>query len=337
MQDTEVIMFYEHSKLAEAPDFVAVANTDLVNIVNVGAGDQVMMWDHFPGDYDISLIGGPSDSVSGAANQLVLQGSDIAWGTGRWQVPSLGFSDTTFVTASGDGGWVAFGEGSVDPVGRIIMYNATRDSITNVIQVNDLMTNANETVRGLSLNHDGTLGVARGDDAYFFSTDLRKQGRGDLPGGGAGAALHPLHADYPSLDNFDGTYHPDTHLAFIGTAEGTIDIFDAFHFNRVGRIFIRDMMVGPLAAVLPFPEDNTAFQCTSVPVLNGSGQLLGEAIDIYSDDRGDVPWPDIDTDPGTPSEDKCVVIKLFGITSSGGVVVVDVRKGDILRDHPARG
>ncbi|MCK5650102.1 MAG: hypothetical protein KAJ42_01940, partial [Gemmatimonadetes bacterium] len=198
---TEVRLFYEHSALAEAPDFTAIANADLVEIINVGAGDQVIIYDHLPGD-TIPVSGGPSDSVSGAGNAALAAGADVWWATGRWQVPSLGFSDTTFVTASGDGGWVAFGEGSVDPIGRVIMFNAAADSITNVIQVTDLMTNASETVRGLALNHDGTLGVARGFDAYFFSTDLRKQGRADLPGGGAGAALHPLHADYPSLDNY---------------------------------------------------------------------------------------------------------------------------------------
>ena len=183
----------------------------------------------------------------------------------------------------------------------------------------------------------GDGGGAGGGAANYCRTDRRTRGGAHLPGGGAGATLHPLHSDYPSLDNYDGIYNPDTHLAFVGTGEGTIDIFDAFHFNRIGRIFIRDVIVGPLAAVLPFPDDNTDFQCSSVNVFNGSGQVVGESIDIYQDARGDSPWPDIVDDPATPTEDKCVVIKLFGITSSGGVVVVDVRKGDILRDHPARG
>jgi hypothetical protein len=31
-----------------------------------------------------------------------------------------------------------------------------------------------------------------------------------------------------------------------------------------------------------------------------------------------------------------VVLKLYGTTDSGGVVVVDVRKNDVLRDHPSR-
>ena len=36
------------------------------------------------------------------------------------------------------------------------------------------------------------------------------------------------------------------------------------------------------------------------------------------------------------TDDACIVVKLFAVTSTGGVVVVDVRKADILRDHPAR-
>ncbi len=39
---------------------------------------------------------------------------------------------------------------------------------------------------------------------------------------------------------------------------------------------------------------------------------------------------------GGPTEDSCIVVKLVGITDAGGVVVVDVRKSDLLRDHPAR-
>jgi hypothetical protein len=175
--------------------------------------------------------------------------------------------------------------------------------------------------------------VARGNQAYFFSTDLRLQGVADLPAGGSGAALHPLHANYPSFGppNNQG-YDPDTHLAFLGTGEGTIDIIDAFHFNRLGRIVIRDIMSGPLKAVLPFPEDNAGFTCQTKTVFNSTGQPIGEAIDIFADALGNVPHP-VD---GGPTEDRCVVLKLFGVTSAGGVAVIDVRKSDILRDHPAR-
>jgi hypothetical protein len=327
----EVRLFYEHGDLIDAPDFVAVANVDNIGITSTPLNDLATIFDHTPGTTDV-IANDPPELIELAASSARALGSDVEIFSGRWSVPNIGFHDTTFVAASGDRGWVVFGEGSIEPIGRVIMYDASTDRLSGVIPVTDLLTNASETVRGVSLNHDGTLGVARGFQGYFFSRDLRLQGVADLPAGGAGAALHPLHANYPSRENLSGRYDPDTHLAFLGTGQGTIDIVDAFHFNRVGRLFIKDVVAGPLRAVLPFPEDNAAFQCQSKTVLNGTGQVIGQAVDIFADEQGTIPYPP----DGGPTDDRCVVIKLFGITSNGGVVVVDVRKGDILREHPAR-
>ncbi len=331
LQLTEVRLFYEHGELIDAPDFVAVANVDNIGITSTPLTDLATLFDHILGD-TITIFNDPPLLIEQTPAALRPLGSDVEMFSGRWSVPNIGFHDTTYVAASGDRGWVVFGEGSIEPVGRVIMYNAATDRLSGVIPVTDLLTNASESVRGVSLNHDGTLGVARGFQAYFFSTDLRLQGVADLPAGGAGAALHPLHADFPSRENLDGRYDPDTHLAFVGTGERTVDIIDAFHFNRVGRLFIKDVIAGPLRAVLPFPEDNAAFSCQTKAVFNGSGQLIGQAVDLFADEQGNVPYPP----SGGPTDDRCVVIKLFGISDSGGVVVVDVRKGDILREHPSR-
>lgn len=259
-------------------------------------------------------------------------GSDAIARAGRWSVPNLGFHDTTYVSASGDGGWVVFGEGSADPVGRIIMFEAVQDAISSAIEVDDLMVNASETVRGIGLNYDGTLGIARGQDAYFFTTDLRLQGRRVLPPGGAGAVLHPLHANAKSLQNTGGVYRPDTHLGFVGTGDRTIVIIDTFHFFRSGRIFIKDVPAGPLRAVLPFPEDNANFTCTSSTVTDQAGNTIGSAVEVFAGGDFNNPHPA----SGGPTEDSCIVVKLVGITDAGGVVVVDVRKSDLLRDHPSR-
>ena len=273
----EVKLFFEHAALLNAPDFVAVGNVDDVVIVAGDGTDEAIVYDHVPGFPNDTIVGGPA-LIADAAQQVRDLGSDVVWGTGRFSVPNLGFSDTTYVTASGDGGWVLFGEGSVEPVGRLIMYEASRDRISRVIGVADIMTNASETVRGIGLNYDGTLGVARGFQAYFFTTDLRLQGVADLPAGGAGAVMHPLHANAKSLTNYVGLYRPDTHMAFVGTGERTIDIIDTFHFFRSGRLFIRDVVQGPLRAVLPFPEDNTNLQCVSVPVTDQIGVVIGNAV-----------------------------------------------------------
>ena len=211
------------------------------------------------------------------------------------------------------------------------MYEASSQDVSRVVEVADILTNASETVQGIGLNYDGTLGVARGDHAYFFTSDLRLQGVSLLPAGGAGAALHPLHANAKSLVNFAGDYRPNTHIAFLGTGEHTIDIIDTFHFFRSGRLFIRDVVQGPLKAVLPFPEDNLGLTCTMVTVTDQTGSTIGQGVEVFENSNFDTPYA---ADGAT--EDACVVVKLFGVSDSGGVVVIDVRKADILRDHPSR-
>ena len=131
--------------------------------------------------------------------------------------------------------------------------------------------------------------------------------------------------------NFDGDYRPNTHIAFLGTGEHTIDIIDTFHFFRSGRLFIRDVVQGPLKAVLPFPEDNLGLTCTMVTVTDQTGSTIGQGVEVF--ENGLFSTPDL-ADGAT--EDSCVVVKLFGVTDSGGVVIIDVRKADILRDHPSR-
>lgn len=331
----EVKIFVEHAELDKSENFTAVAHVDFVS-----EGAEIRMFDHVPGNLadTFSVSGGDPVSV---IQGMVGAGSDIYAVVGaKWNVTNVGFSDTTFVSASGDGGWVVFGEGAVE-TGRVIMYQASVDQISNWVEVTDLMTNAGEQVRGIGLNYDGTLGIVRGvGQVGFFTTDLRLQGSPTLQvSGGAGAVMHPLHANAQSLTNSDGEYRPDTHLAFIGTSERTIDIYDTFRFRRTGRIFIRDAVTGPLKASLPFPEDNldpagNPLQCASRTVTDQVGRIIGQAVEVYQSDDFLNPWPEDGGAGGT--EDRCVVLKLYGTTSAGGLVVIDVRKSDILRDHPAR-
>lgn len=347
---SEVKLFVEHGLTNPSENFWAVAHIDSIgaSVVESTIGGVTVfsaaltLYDHVPGFPD-QVITGYADTRNGelptdAWVDLVQQGSDAYMVEGaRWNVPSLGFQDTTYVAGSGDGGWVAIGEGALAPVARVLMYRARPGGATGLsgyIQVADLLTNPSEQVKGLGMNYDGTLTVVRGREAaYFISPDLRLQGLTEIPlaATGAGAALHPLHADFRTLENPGGQYRPDTHLAFVGTGERTIDIIDTFKFLRIGRVAIRDVIVGPLKAVLPFPEDNAGFRCASTGVVDQVGNAIGQAVQIY--EGGDFNSP---IGPNGITEDRCVVVKLFGTTSSGGVVVVDVRKADILREHPAR-
>ena len=333
--DTEVRLFVQHAAMIEAATFAGVAHADLVFAVKTGGDDDVFIQDHVPGDRATIVTGqGPSAADAKIALDLDPSGpNDVAIRAGRWSVENVGFHDTTYVSASGNGGWVVFGEGSISPVGRVIMYEALTDVVSGAISVADLMINGSETVRGIGLNNDGTLGVALGSlEASFFSTDLRLQGSTVITPGGSGAVLHPLHADSKSLDNPTGLYQPDTHMAFVGTGDKTIEIIDTFHFFKSGRIFTKDLPAGPLKAVLPFPGDNAGLTCATRVVLDQSGANIGSAIEIFQGGDFNTPHPA----SGGPTEDACIVVKLVGITDVGGVVVVDVRKSDVLELHPSR-
>lgn len=280
------LLFTEAKAVLPAENSYVIAHVDSLKVYKVDhADDAVEIWDHVPGfahDPDSVIYSGMT-TIATAVNNLRAQGSDVFARRGTWNIEGLSMSDTTFLAASGDRGWVAFGEGATAPTGRIIMWNAATRSISNDISVDDLINNASERVLGLGLNHNGSLGVARGQQAaYFFTPDLRLQGVFE-DGGGAGAAMHPSHDKALGSDA--------TTLSFIGTGENTVRIVDTFHFRKRGEIEIRDNIVGPLKSALPFASDNQGLAC-----------------------------------PGSP---ECVVVKLYGITDSGGVVILDVREKDI--------
>jgi DNA-binding beta-propeller fold protein YncE len=338
-------LFVEHGVNKTVDDFWAIAHID-----SIGVGFEeilpgiyyggLTLFDHVPGFPDQIIQAtantGEVDPVENAWARLVDQGSDIFVDPGsRWDIPSFGFADTTFVTASGDGGWVLIGEGGTSPTGRVMMYRASQADTTDlssVLRVWDEVINAADEVHGVGLNYDGTLGVARGMSAYFFDSELQLAGRRELPGAadGSGAAFHPLHANQATFENPSGEYRPDTHIAFVGTGNGTVDVIDTWHFDRIGQVTLRDVVTGPLRAVLPFPEDNEGLSCPTVPVTGKAGNPIGNAVQLYNIGT-EIPIP-----PDGITDDSCIVVKLFGITSSGGVVVVPIRKSEILKYHPNR-
>jgi hypothetical protein len=332
----EVKLFVEHGLNRLAENYWAIAHID-----SIGGGEGITLYDHLPGfPHDVIQGVGPLTSlfpVETAVAQLRAQGSDVFLQSGaRWDIPSFGFSDTTYVTASGDGGWVLVGEGGTTPTGRVMMYRASQGDTTALssrLRVWDEVINVSDVVRGVGLNYDGTLGVARGMSTYFFDSELQLSGRVQLPGtaGGVGAALHPLHANQATGQNPGGQYRPDTHLAFVGTAEGNIDIIDTWRFMRIGQVTLRDVVTGPLRAVLPFPEDNAGLNCPTIPVADRFGNPIGNAVQLYQNGSFTSPIP-----RGGSTDDACVVVKLFAVTSAEGVVVVPVRKSELLKYHPNR-
>lgn len=343
---SEVKLFVEHGANEIVEDFWALAHIDSIGVGFEEVAPDVFfagltLFDHVPG-FPNDIIQATAnttevDPVENAWARLKAKGSDVfVDASARWDIPSFGFADTTFVTASGDGGWVLIGEGGTSPIGRVMMYRASQRDTTDLsatLRVWDELINAADVVRGVGLNYDGTLGVARGMSAYFFDTELQLNGSLELPGaaGGTGATLHPLHANYLTGENPNGEYRPDTHLAFVGTGDGTIDVIDTFRFRRIGQITLRDVVTGPLKAILPFPEDNEGLSCPTIPVMDQGGNPIGDAIQLYTGGTFTLPIP-----AGGITDDSCIVVRLFAITSAGGVVVVPVRKSEILKYHPNR-
>lgn len=278
-----------------------ILNVDRALVIATDTGDLIRIVDHVPGfpSSVIDVIG----TETTVFNDAIAAGSDVVKCSGSFRNDAVALQDTTFVAASGDESWIAFGEGATAEAGRIIMFDGSvttpldpfclATGQSHEIQITDLVHNASERVTGLGLNNNGTLGVARGDfAAYFFDRALRLEGMfsDDINPGGFGAALHPDH------DEESGGSDATT-LSFVGTAESTVKIVDTYHFFARGEVPIRDRIVGPLRATRPLPSDNAGLTC--------------------------------------PTDDRCVVVKLFGVTQSegssqpDGVVIIDVREADI--------
>jgi DNA-binding beta-propeller fold protein YncE len=247
-QRPEVKLLFTADAIRASETSVVLANIDSITLFRGTFSDLAILYDHQPG-FPNNLLVSNLVTVDSAVKELQSMGSDVFYSAGSWIPESIGLSDTTFVAASGDGGWVAFGEGASAPTGRIVLWEAGLGAISNHIQVADLVHNASERVHGVGLNLNGSLGVARGElAAYFFTPDMRLQGEFALDPGGAGAAMHPLHAS--SLGS------GPTSLAFVGTGRNSIKVIDTFHFFQRGEIHIRDTVTGPLRASLPLPSDN---------------------------------------------------------------------------------
>ena len=266
---------------------VSVLHADSIVLFEDGL---VEIWDHPPGFPEAPFSSGirrPLDALEYMTTQTE---SDIEFRAGRaWDIEQVSFADTTYVAASRDRDWVAFGDGGAPEVGKIVVWHGPTGTITRRLTVADLVNNASERVRALQLNDDGSLGIARGAvGTYFFSNDLRL--RGTVPesvGGGGGAALHPDHPNTPA----PSASGPTT-VAFTVSGDRAIRILDTVHYQERGLLPIRDGISGPMRVTPPLPSDN-----------NGQGRNC------------------------TGSD--CVVAKVFAVTDSGGITVVDVRAADI--------
>ncbi|HEX6559058.1 MAG TPA: hypothetical protein VF021_06330 [Longimicrobiales bacterium] len=300
----ESMILYTRDAITPVDDNWAIANIDSIT-------GGITLWDHVPGDpsavysathpnLDSAIVRLKVGPTSGAR---LNGGSDIAAASsGRWNIDAVGLSDTTYVAASGDRGYVAFGEGQTGPFASVWLWRSgtppsTLGTLSDNLTVADLIGNASERVVGIGLNYDGSIGASRGaQSASFFSNnvaaagDLRLQGvfTNGINGGNGGIALHPSHNSAFTCD--------EQSLSFVATANRSIKIVDTFHFRERGEIPIRDNIVSPLRAALPLAGDNP-------PAVIG-----------------------------TPDE---ILVKLYGVRANDGVksgkaVIINVRRKDLV-------
>lgn len=263
---------YQYVRGQEGTEFrYTIFNVDSIRIVTAGptssASDVIMVWDHPYGSASntVLCVNAPGCPVS--ATQSVVdvvaamraQQSDIEYQL-RLDMTQLPLKDTTFLAASSDRNWVAFGEGNSAPSttgARVIMINDTTPAsqtpqfFSPVITVRDLTENASERVFGLALDSLGkTVGV-HGLQSYFSTVDnpfhLRLQGFFDSQDNGAGIAFHPgANGNNSALNE---------RLAFVASASGEIEIIDITKYVSRGRLTLKYPVYGPIRASRAMPGD----------------------------------------------------------------------------------
>jgi hypothetical protein len=264
-REVRFFIAYADRKTPSVPE-IQVINADSVFAANGARAFKIC--DHTRGDPSQAarscVVAAETDTTSGLEEAVLLVAQKVL--TDGWDVQifsdldiaSIALQDTTFVAASGDREFIAFGEGDTpDRAGRIIMYRSETQSITNTLQVSDLPGNAEQKVFGLGLNNDGSLGVARGTFAYFFGPDqpggpnvLRLVGINEnIAPTGVGAVLHPDHDQFSVSNELE-------RLAFLGAGDARIEMVDTYFFSfSRGQILIRDPIVGPLRVTRRLPGD----------------------------------------------------------------------------------
>jgi hypothetical protein len=259
-------------------DNIAVINADSVFAkvsLLQSASDSIVVCDHPYGSTAPSLCF-QSDLLSSALAAAQAYGADVV-GVSNLEVASLGLTDTTFVATGGDRRWIAFGEGNSPGVGRVMMAQDPGDFFSPGTSVRDLTNNAAERVFGIAINRNSTGVASHGLESYFSEIDapfhLRLQGKFNTFDAGAGIAYHPNNVGDGSL--------VDERVAFVASADGTIDIVDSFHYTGRGKLPVRANLYGPIRVTNRFPGDDPA-----------------------------------------------VILKLFGLTTEG-LIVIDIRATDI--------
>jgi hypothetical protein len=321
--------------LKGSDNIYAVFNIDSLGIRTAGSGspasDTLTIFDHKYGSKNksdtlsvtcpdtLSLVQPHCTEPLQAITIARARGSD-AFAILRLDVTTLGLTDTTYVAASGDNQWLAFGEGNKAGAGRVVMVNDTihpcdhsrtndplnlgtiqssgapcPDFISPLVTITDLTDNASEQVFGLAIDKHGATVASHGLQTYFAAvTDpfhLRLQGKFDSADRGAGIAFHP-EVDWAPQNGV--LTAPEKRIAFVGSASGFVEIVDVGYYISRGTLQLKNSIYGALRA---------------------TGRLPGDPVARFAND---------------PQE---VVLHLFTM-SEQGLVVIDLTRGDIKAGPP---
>lgn len=179
--------------------------------------------------------------VNEVQDSLVRRGCRTRLWTGV-RADRLGLTDTTYVAVSGDHQRIAFGEGNrpAEARPRILLLRESGGFLVQSGDIEDLTNNAAERVVGLALNTDGTLGLARGQQAYAFDSNLRLQGVLSTGTPAGGVAFDP---------------RPGSKRAFVSGIDAAgrpyIDVVELQNFQTLRRVFLREPVIGALVAAVP--------------------------------------------------------------------------------------
>ncbi|MDB4888876.1 MAG: hypothetical protein JWL61_731 [Gemmatimonadetes bacterium] len=246
------------------PNSWVIANLDRIFVTPAPAtstaNDVLTLCDHPSGSTAAMTCVSTSNGILATiqALQLSVPTTDVDYAV-NIDFNSLGLTDTTFVAASGDGKWITFGEGNTGRTARNFILQddgsvPDRPSlISGSLNVLDLISNQSDQIFGVALDKTGkTLGV-HGTETSFsaitFPFTQRLQGKRSTFATGAGIAFHP-NADGP------GTANPMERLAFVASANGTIEAVDIAYYDFVrGALATKFNLYGPLRSSLPFPGD----------------------------------------------------------------------------------
>lgn len=192
----------------------------------------------------------------------------------------LGFLDTTFVRNSGNFARVLIGEGgSGSPAlafARAVDYDGNAGmvatdgaghvldedlGISPPLDVRNQITNTATAIKAIGVNFNGLTNLIRADSIYVLDQNLRLRGLISVGGPNFGMDLNFTHDYNASTGVSSGAFtHTPTanadRVAFVASPDPEIDVYDTWHFAKIGTIPIKDPVTGPLrVAKLPSGDE----------------------------------------------------------------------------------